>query len=93
MDEQGLTFVTWLGDYPVVYITRMEKDLVRQLRVAVEGLGVKGVTYDVEMMEITPDGNSASTTTMNDRNLVEVLMEFNVSPKDRERVLSTLIVL
>ena len=93
MSNDGLTFLTWVDDEPLVYVTLMKPNLVRQLRVVVEGMAPEGVTYETELLEITPEGSRATVQVVSDRSLVYLLIEFNVSPADREAILSRLTVL
>ena len=85
-----LTFITWVDDEPLVYVTLMQKDLVRHLRIQLEKMTPEGHSFEVEMLEITPGISRATVQAVSDRSLVYMLMEFNVTPDAREDILGRL---
>lgn len=93
MSSEDLTFLTWVDNGPLVYVTLMKPNLVRQLRVAVKGLAPEGMTYETEMLEITPEESRATAQVMSDRSLAYLLIELNVTPSGREAILNRLNVL
>lgn len=92
-DSEGLTFLTWVDNDPIVYVTLMQPNLIRQLRIMVNGLDSHGLSYKVELLELTPEESKATLKVMSDRSLVYLLMELNVVPSDREKILDRLNVL
>jgi len=93
LSSDGLTFLTWVDENPLVYVTLMRPNLVRQLRIVVKGVAPAGLIYEVEMLEIAPEGGRATTQAISDRSLVYLLIEFNVTPSEREMILDRLNVL
>lgn len=92
-EATGPTFITWVDDEPLVYVTKIRPDLFRQLRISFSRAGVDEAYFLVEMLELAPAESRATSQEVSDRSLVYLMMEFGLGPSDREEILNNLVAL